>query len=189
MVITCVEPWVIAYAADDGKELWRAECLSGEVGPSPVWRDGVVYAANEASGMFAIRADGEGDVTDTHVEWFTDIDVPDVCSPLITGKHVLLLSHAYLACFELGKSDDPEEAREPLWEEDLLEDVTSSPSLVGEFVYIFSQEGKAWILKPTAEACERIAELEMGEPVRSSPAFRPGRIYIRGKEHLFCIGK
>ena len=57
-------------------ELWRAECLGGEVGPSPVFADGVVYAANEASGMFAIRADGSGDVTESHIEWFTDIDVP-----------------------------------------------------------------------------------------------------------------
>jgi len=28
----------------------------------------------------------------------------------------------------------------------------------------------------------------MGEPIRSSPAFQPGRIYIRGQTHLFCIG-
>ena len=136
-------------------------------------------------------ADGwKGDVTETHVEWFTDIDVPDVCSPLVTDKYVLLLAHGLLAAFEpRARSGDPEEPREPLWEEDLLEEVSSSPSQVGEFIYLFSEEGKAWIVKPAADECERIAEFEMGEPVRSSPAFQPGRIYIRGEEHLFCIGK
>lgn len=190
MVITCVEPWVIAYRADDGEELWRADCLSGEVGPSPVFVDGVVYAANEMCGMFAIRADGEGDVTETHIEWFTDIDVPDVSTPLVTDKYVFLLSYGLLAAFELGKSDNVEEPREPLWEEDLWEEVSSSPGWDGEHIYLFSKsdEGKAWILKPMPEKCEHVAEFEMGEPVRSSPAFVPGRIYIRGKEHLFCIG-
>ena len=77
---------------------------------------------------------------------------------------------------------------QPLWEEDLLEEVSSSPSQVGNLVYLFSEEGKAWIIEPQADACKRVGEFEMGEPVRSSPAFQPGRIYIRGQEHLFCIG-
>ncbi|MFO7908112.1 MAG: PQQ-binding-like beta-propeller repeat protein [Pirellulaceae bacterium] len=191
MVITCVDPWVIAYHADNGEELWRADCLSGEVGPSPVFSDGVVYAANEMSGMFAIRADGEGDVTETHIEWFTDFDVPDVSSPLVTDQHAFTLSYGLLAAFELGKSDDLEEPREPLWEEDLWEDVSSSPGYADQLLYLFSKsdEGKGWIIKASPEAYEQVAEFEMGEPVRSSPAFMPGRIYIRGKEHLFCIGK
>ena len=42
-IITCAEPWLIAYAPEDGKEIWRAECLSGEVGPSPIYREGVVF--------------------------------------------------------------------------------------------------------------------------------------------------
>jgi hypothetical protein len=60
---------------------------------------------------------------------------------------------------------------------------------VGDLVYVFSEEGKAWILRPTREACERVAELELGEAVKASPAFQPGRIYVRGEKHLYCIGK
>ena len=191
MVITCVNPWLIAYSPADGSELWRAKCLGGEVGPSPVFVDGVVYAANEASGLAAVRADGTGDVTRTHIQWTTDIDVPDICSPLVTDKFVLLLAHGMLACFDRApgaSAAEGSEVREPLWEEDLLEEVSSSPSQVGNLVYLFSEEGKAWIIEPQADACKRVGEFEMGEPVRSSPAFQPGRIYIRGQEHLFCIG-
>jgi outer membrane protein assembly factor BamB len=191
MLITCVNPWLIAYSPADGSELWRAKCLGGEVGPSPVFVDGVVYAANEASGLAAVRADGTGDVTQTHIQWTTEIDVPDVCSPLVTDKFVLLMAHGMLACFDRAPgaaAADGRKPREPLWEEDLLEEVSSSPSQVGNFVYLFSEEGKAWIIEPQANACGRVGEFEMGEPVRSSPAFQPGRIYIRGQEHLFCIG-
>ena len=91
---------MIAYDANDGNELWRADCMSGEVGPSPVFADGVVYVANEACGMYAVRVDGDGDVTDSHIDWFTDFDVPDVCSPLVTDSQVLLLSHGLLAAFD-----------------------------------------------------------------------------------------
>jgi hypothetical protein len=141
--------------------------------------------------MAAVRADGTGDVTQTHILWTTDIDVPDVCSPLVTDKYVLLTTHGVLACFDrapgesAAQSDEP---REPLWEEDLLEEVSSSPSQVGDLVYLFSEEGKAWIVEPQADACKRVGEFEMGEPVRTSPAFQPGRIFIRGQEHLICIG-
>ena len=98
--------------------------------------DGVVYAANDASGLAAVRADGTGDVTKTHVQWTTDIDVPDVCSPLVTDKYVLLLAHGLLAGFdakpaEAGAGRTEVEEREPLWEEDLQEEVSSSPSQVG----------------------------------------------------------
>lgn len=191
MVITCVDPWLIAYSPVDGSELWRAKCLGGEIGPSPVCVDGVVYAANETSGMAAVRADGSGDVTETHIQWYTDIGVPDVCSPLATDKYLLLMAHGMLACFDRAPGTTPgldADPREPLWEEDMLEEVSSSPSQVGSSVYVFSEEGKAWILEPQADACQRVGEFEMGEPIRSSPAFQPGRIYIRGQTHLFCIG-
>ncbi len=105
MVITCVAPWVIAYAAADGSELWRAKCLGGEVGPSPAFADGVVYAANESGGMYAISTDGSGDVTDSHIQWMTDIDVPDVCSPLASDKQLFLLSHGLLGCFDRAAGD------------------------------------------------------------------------------------
>lgn len=189
LLITCADPWVIAYDPADGRELWRAECIGGEVGPSPTYHDGVVYVANEMSGMYAIRVDGEGDVTATHVEWFTDYNVPDVCSPLITDQLVFLLSYGILAGFEPGKSEDVEEPREPLWEEELESTISSSPAQAGELLYLFTEEGQTFLLKPTADACERVAELNLGESCRTSPAFLPSRIYIRGEEHLFCIGQ
>jgi outer membrane protein assembly factor BamB len=193
LVITCVTPWLIAYSAGDGAEVWRANVLGGEIGPSPVFVNGFVYAANDACGLSVVRADGTGDVTDTHVVWHTDIDAPDIVSPLVTDKCVLLLTHGLLAGFDVqlpaeGTGGGEVEEREPVWEEELQEEVSASPGLVGNLVYLFSETGKAWIVEPQAAACKRIGEFEMGEPVRSSPAFLPGRIYIRGEEHLICIG-
>ena len=46
-----------------------------------------------------------------------------------------------------------------------------------------------WIVQPTREECKQIGQAELGEECVTSPAFQDGRIYIRGNEHLFCIGK
>ena len=101
-IITAAMPWVIAYNPADGTELWRADCLSGDVGPSPTFAGGVVYVANEFPELSAIRADGGGDVTDTHILWTGDVDLPDTASPLATDRFVFLAaSTAYVACYDL----------------------------------------------------------------------------------------
>jgi outer membrane protein assembly factor BamB len=184
-IITGADPWVIAYSATDGKEIWRAESLEADVGPSPVYADGVVFVANEFPGASAIRAGGTGNVTETHVVWESDIGAPDCCSPLATEKFLFLLaSYGTLTCF------DVKQGGEPLWEEDFEDaNFVSSPSLVGKYVYLFGEEGRAWIVEPTEEECKRIAEASLGEGCVTSPAFQDGRLYIRGEEHLFCIGE
>lgn len=183
-IITCCDPWVIAYAPSDGKEIWRAKCLDRvEVGPSPIYSDGVVYAGNDMAVYAAIRADGTGDVTETHILWEADYGLSDTCSPVATEQYVLTLaSYGTLFCF------DKKEGGEPLWEEDFAADFVTSLSLVGGQVFLISKEGTAWIVKPTQDGCERIAEMQLGEECVTCPAFQDGRMIIRGREHLFCIG-
>lgn len=183
-IITAADPWVIAYAPADGKEIWRAKCLQADVGPSPTYAGGVVFVANEFPGMAAIRPDGTGDVTDSHVLWEADVGSPDCCSPLATDQFLLVLaSFGTLTCY------DAKEGGEPLWEHDFDGgNFSSSPTLVSNLVYLFDEDGKAYIVEPTAEECKPVAEAELGEPCVTSPAFQDGRIYVRGAEHLYCIG-
>ncbi|MBI84247.1 MAG: serine/threonine protein kinase [Planctomycetaceae bacterium] len=182
-LITCGDPWVIANSPVDGKEIWRVSCFErAEVGPSPVYVDGTVFAANDMAALSAIRADGSGDVTDTHTLWSSDFNMPDTCSPLVTDEFVLLMSFGLLTCY------DKKEGGDPLWEEDLEADFISSPGLVGNQVYLFGKEGNVLIVEPTRDECKRIAEADLGEECVTSPAFQDGRIYIRGMEHLICIG-
>lgn len=183
-IITAADPWVIAYAPADGRELWRAKCLQADVGPSPTFANGTVFVANEFPGMTAIRADGTGDVTDSHVMWEADVGAPDCCSPLATDRFLLVLaSYGTLACYDARKGGDP------LWEHDFDDTkFTSSPSLAGKLVYLFDESGKVFIVEPTEQECRTVGEATLGEPCVTSPAFQDGRMYVRGKQHLFCIG-
>jgi outer membrane protein assembly factor BamB len=180
-IVTAAKPWVIAYDPKDGKEIWRANCLQGEIGVSPTFAAGTVFTANDGANLSAIPADGQGDVT-AKIRWKGEDGMPDTCSPLANEQYVLLLtSDGTLTCYDEEKGDK-------LWEESFDEGGSSSPSFVAKRVFVFAKSGKAWVVEPTKEKCERIAENDLGEECITSPAFQDSCFYICGKEHLFCIG-
>ncbi|MFP4057022.1 MAG: PQQ-binding-like beta-propeller repeat protein [Candidatus Brocadiia bacterium] len=179
-VVVCGPPWLIAYDPQGGEELWRADVLGGEVAPSPVFAGGRIFVANTGSYAAAVRPGGSGDVTKSHVAWTAEDGLPSICSPLTNGEVVFLLpSDGYLTC--LGAATG-----KVLWEHDLEAPFSSSPSLVGRRVYLFSEKGGAFIVEAAREY-RQVAKLEVGEQVRAVPAFGDGRMYVRGEKHLLCI--
>ncbi len=182
-LITTADPWTIAYQPEDGAEIWRVKCLRQDVGPSPVIVGGVVYVSGQAPQTTAIRADGKGDVTKSKVLWIGEDGLPDTCSPLATEKYVLLMtSEGTLTCYEAKQG-------KMLWEQDFDGLFKASPSLVGNRVYLFADDGKCWIVEPGPTACKTVAEANLGEGCSACPAFQDGRMIVRGHKHLICIGQ
>ncbi|MHC4742353.1 MAG: M56 family metallopeptidase, partial [Planctomycetota bacterium] len=181
-IITCSDPWVIAYAPAGGNELWRARCLEGDIAPSPCHAGGLAFVVEPYSKIVAIRTDGRGDVTKTHIAWSADEPGPDICSPVSNGKFVFLLNSDGLGlCFNAADGKE-------LWQEDIKEEFFASPSLVGDKLYLLTEKGDMII----AEAGPKYKELKrckLGEGCRASPAFADGKIYIRGLKNLYCIGE
>jgi len=180
-VVTCADPWVIAYNADDGSELWKADCLTGDVAPSPVYAGGRLYATNIGAVLAAIRPGGEGDVTKTHVAWTAEDGLPDITSPLSDGRQVYLLTtDGVLTCYDAktGKLH---------YEKELDRTFIASPSLVGDRVYLLAAKGTLIVFRAGPKYVE-IARSELGERCEASPALLGGRIYIRANKHLYCIG-
>ncbi len=180
-LITRGEPWVIGYDPANGAEIWRAECDGTDVAPSPVYAGGLVFAVSPYNELTAVRADGLGDVTKTHIAWIADDGIPDICSPVSNGELVFLLTTSgTLTCYRCADGVK-------LWEEDLDTNFMASPSLVGNRMYMLSEKGVMFIAEVGAEYKE-VARCELGEKVQACPAFADGRIYIRGKKNLYCIG-
>jgi len=181
-VITCGDPWVIAYDPSNGAELWRAKCIGGEVAPSPIYTGGLIFAIEPYTKLVAIQPDGQGDVTKTHIAWSIKDNTPDICCPVSNGELIFCLtSEGTLLCYKLADGTK-------LWEKDLRENFRASPSLVGERLYLLSEKGIMFILEVGTE-CKEVARCELGEECNASPAFADGRIYIRGLQNLYCIGK
>jgi outer membrane protein assembly factor BamB len=181
-LITCGDPWVIAYDPADGTEIWRANCLYGDVAPSPIYANGLVFAVEPDARLIAIRAGGQGNVTETHIAWINDEWGPSICSPLSDGEFVFMLSTPGL--FGCYKNSDGTR----VYEKDLRDYFIASPSLVGNKLYIMTEEGVMLIAQAGPEYKE-LKRCELGEKCNASPAFVDGRIYVRGLENLYCIGK
>ena len=180
-VITCGDPWVVAYNPADGAELWRVNCLTGDVAPSAIYANGLVFVIEPYSKLVAIKPDGKGDVTETHVAWISEEGGPDICSPVSNGESIFLLAtEGLLESYNVADG-------KRLWEKDLEEYFLASPSLVGNNLYLLSEKGVMYIAEAGSEYKE-LAKCELNEKCHASPAFADGRIYIRGVENLYCIG-
>ncbi|MHC4641256.1 MAG: outer membrane protein assembly factor BamB family protein [Planctomycetota bacterium] len=180
-IITSGDPWVIAYNPTNGTEIWRAKCLGGEIAPSPIYTADLIIAIEPYTTMVAIRPDGQGDVTKTHVVWKSDESTPDISCPVSNGEFIFLLTtEGFLTSYKTADG-------KMLWEQDLQKNFLASPSLVGNRLYMLSEKGIMYIAEAGAEYKE-LARCQLGEECYASPAFMDGRIYIRAKHNLYCIG-
>jgi outer membrane protein assembly factor BamB len=181
-VVLSATPILAAYDPATGSEIWRADVLYGEVAPTPICHDGVVYVVHENVGLYAVRTDGTGDVTKTHVSWNAPDGAPSVASPLCDGERVYLLTTSgTLTCVRASSG-------EVVWEHELEADYYASPFLAGRVLYLTSMAGVTTTLR-TGDEFEALGNNPLGEGVFASMAFGHGRIYLRGKDHLFAIGE
>ncbi|MCL2710036.1 MAG: PQQ-binding-like beta-propeller repeat protein [Planctomycetaceae bacterium] len=213
-IITCANPFVVAYNPDNGEEVWRVKCLTGDVGPSAFARGNIVVITNDSPRTTAIDATGTGDITATHIRWTGSGATPHAPSPVATEKYVLTLSDGgWLSGYDPTMVDLRTPPRARYWELEVgdLASFYSSPLLVGTYVYIFAKtevnesrgtQPKAFVidlskvvvnengeLTDESAAAMIIAENPMPEPIVASPALLNNRIYIRGDTMLFCIGE
>jgi len=181
-IITSADPWVIAYDPATGKALWQAKCMRGDVATSPSYANSLVYAACDQTCIAAIKPDGTGDVTDSHIAWQQeDSGLPDICSLLCDGPHVYTLVFGVLHAFDALTGDH-------LWQYDSKAKFQSSPAMVNGRILLLSTKGTALFGEFAKGGFKETGRAELGEATGASPAFAPGRIYLRGKKHLFCIG-
>lgn len=133
--------------------------------------------------ILAIRPDGRGNVTDTHVVWRTEKGCSYVPSPIAggEGRFFLVVSDEGLAsCFEArtGKRH---------WMERIGPHYSTSAVSAGGLVYFLADDGVTTVIRP-GTMFQVVARNPLGEPCRASPAISQGQIYLRGQKHLFCLG-
>lgn len=180
-IVTLALPFVISYSLADGNELWRAELLEGEITPSPIFAGGLVIVVSPSAKLIAIRPEGAGNVTKSHVAWTAEDNIPDVTSPVGSGELIFTVtSSGVLTCF--GVIDGKK-----VWEKELEMEVQSSPSIVGDKLLVLGTKGVAVVVEAGRQFKE-VARSELPDGFLASPAFANGAIYLRGKTNLWCLG-
>ena len=175
-VVLNSSPFVVSYDPSNGQELWRVDCMYGEVGPSLAFAGGIVFAVNDMAILAAIEP-GET----PQILWEYDEDLSEASSPVATDEFLFLATgFGPVSCFDIKTG-------EQYWMNEFDDGFYSSPIVVGDLVYLIDKAGITHIFKADKKF-ELVSQPVLGEKVVATPAFMPGRIYIRGAKHLYCIG-
>ena len=125
-----------------------------------------------------------GDVTETHVKWKAEDNIPDVTSPVSDGEVAFTVtSGGALMCFDLKTG-------EKIWEHDLKTEIQATPVIAGKRLYVLCADG-TMIVAEVGRAFKELARNALGgdDKFVASPAFVRGRIYLRGLTHLYGLGE
>lgn len=174
---------VASYDPDTGKQHWISDGPTEQYVASIVYNGELLFmtCGYPKHFMQAIRPDGHGNVTDTHILWQKHKDCSYVPSPIAFGPYFLIVSDPGIAsCFEAktGKR---------LWREKLGRHYSASLVSANGLVYFLSDQGVMTVVKP-GETLDIVARNELGENTYASPAISNGQIFIRADKHLYCIG-
>lgn len=167
-------PYVAAYNAETGKEKWKIDCLTGEVGSSVVYGGGMVFSANEYAKMVGIK--------DGKIIWEGYEYLPDVSSP-VAFKDMVVFTTSYgdMACFN-------QQDGALLWHHEFDNGFYGSPVIADGKIYCIDRTGTTVIVEAAREF-KLIGQASIGEKSDCTPAFADGMMYIRGQKNLFCISK
>src|SRR5207253_6710752 len=135
-----------AYDPPTGKEIWRVSYADGFSNvPRPVYGHGLVYIATgfQQPSLLAVRADGAGDVTKTHVAWTLRPRAPLTPSPLLVGDELYVVNDAGIAsCLNA-------QTGEPYWVQRLDGGgYSASPVFADGRIYFLSEEGVTTVVAP-----------------------------------------
>jgi outer membrane protein assembly factor BamB len=186
-VITCASGKIRSYDPASGKLLWECAGLTANVIPTPVAANGLVYCASGFRGnaLLAIQLGRDGDLTGTDaIVWKLQKSTPYVPSPLLYGgKLYFLASNNGIYSVVDAKTGQIVVEAERL---EALKGVYSSPVGAGGHVYIAGRNGAVAVLNASAKV-EVLAVNQLDEKFDASPAISGNELFLRGKDHLYCI--
>lgn len=190
-LITLGSSSAFAYEPRTGKEIWKTHNTAYTPAARPVYGNGLAFitAGRGKPELWAVKVDGKGDVTDTHVAWKIEgAIVPEEPSPILVGDLLYMVSgQGAASCIEAGSG-------RILWTEQIGGNYESSPICAKggakggaeDRIYFFSTQGKTTVLKAGAEY-EVLATNRLEEGFMASPAVSGNSLFLRTKTHLYRI--
>jgi len=173
-----------AYSYDPatGREIWKVRYPGYSNAACPVFGNGLVYIITGfgRTELFAVRPDGRGDVTDTHIQWKSRSLVPRTPSPVLAGDLLFAVSdNGILVCRDALTG-------ETLWQQRLKGNFAASPLYADGRIYCSNQLGTTTVFQAAGE-CRLLATNKLDSGFMASPAVSGKALFLRTKTHLYRI--
>jgi outer membrane protein assembly factor BamB len=165
-----------------GEERWRVEAIGSHSGACrPVLGHGLVFSPmGSGLELWAVRPDGNGVVTDTHVVWTYKRGVSRRPSVLLVDDLLFMVDDGGVAtCVEAKTGKE-------VWKKRLGGDYSASPIYCGGKVYFFDQDGKATVIKASREY-QVMTVNRLDDGFMASPAVSGRALFLRTKSALYRI--
>lgn len=176
---------VNALDPQTGKEIWKARYDQGySVVPRPLYAHGMIYVTTGYGKpvAIAIRADGQGDVTDTHIAWTIEKFVPHNPSMVIVGDELYFVAdNGVLTCADAktGAVHYQERCTGP---------ISASILHADGRLYLQDEKGLGVVVQP-GKNFRILAKNDMKERSLASYAVIENDFLIRTEAHLWRVGK
>lgn len=175
---------VASYNPDDGSKYWFVSGPSEDFCSTPVYnaKSGLVLISSAWPKriLLAIKPDGKDDVTNTKVVWQSTKGAFYVPSPVCTDDYLFTtMTSGQVHCIEAATGNI-------VWIEQLGKQYASAV-LANGLVYMPNDDGLITVFE-SGPVFKSISKNSIGEKMYASPAISNGKIFIRGFQHLFCIG-
>jgi len=172
-----------AYDPQNGKEIWRVSYPDGFSNvPRPVYGGGLVFITTgfQQPSILAIRPDGKGDVTKTHVAWTLSRGAPLTPSPLLVGDELYVVTDAGIASSLDARTGAVH------WQHRLGGNVSASPVSADGRIYFLDEEGRTTVITP-GQTYQQVSTNTLDEPALASMAVASQSFFIRTATHLYRI--
>src|SRR4029453_10594114 len=179
-----------------GEKIWSIEVSKRAILNSALFRNNIAYITHGEENMdttemgmiAAVDATKTGVLTKDAFKWKTLGFLPSFASPVMDEERLYTVDNsAIVAGFDLKTG-----AR--LWEKSLGTLQKGSPLLADGKLYVGTENGHFYILRPSATNVEVLDDDLLGteqtpEPIIASPIASDGRIYVTSMEATYAIGK
>lgn len=187
-IISPASDYVFSYDLK-GNQLWKSHYPGGySVVPRPVYGDGMIYVSSgyDRPTLYAVKVDGEGDVTKTHVAWKTSKAVPHNSSPVLVrdknGRELFFMAadSGVVSCLD-AKSGQLK------WMQRVAGSCSASLLHAGGRIYLTDESGKTFVFK-AGTPFRLLAENDLEERTLATPIAVPGGLVIRTEKAVWKIG-
>ena len=173
----------VSYEPRTGKELWQVRYGDGFSNvPRPVYSNGLVFICTgfQQPSLLAVRLDGRGDVTKSHIAWTLKRGVSLTPSPLLIGDELYMVSDNGVASCVDAKTGAPH------WQVRLGGNHSASPVYADGRIYFLSEEGESVVIAPGKEF-KALAKNQLDGPTLASMAVSDSSIFVRSQTHLYRL--